>query len=438
MKIILENEYNEFIDSINKKAITSVRTNNKKSFLGFNENEKIPWTENGFYLQERPNFTLDFNFHLGKYYVQEPSSMILQSICKQLFPNPLNLKIADLCAAPGGKTTLLSDYFYGNNNYIIANEIDPKRNSILQENVMKWGLDNVLVCKNKLEDFQHLNNYFDLIVLDAPCSGEGMFRKDNFAIEQWNMNLIKQCSYIQQNALKSAISALKCGGYLIYSTCTYNAIENEEKLNYCIENFDVENIQIQLDAKWGFITKNSTEKYITKAFPHNVQGEGFSFFVVKKISNRGTNDKYNFKLNGSIITNKLIPTEKFSFSDERLIIEYKDNIYSCPKNWFDEIKKLNTILYFTYFPTRIGKLKANKIIPHQAYLLSIHSNPNFECIEIENENILKYFATQTFAINNQNKAVQIFQFNNNNIGFINNIGNRFNNLYPIEWRIKKI
>jgi len=438
MQILLDTEYDEFLESLVKKPRTSIRLNTQKPMEDNFSSEKIPWTKHGFYLNERPNFTFDYHFHLGKYYVQEASSMILEAVCRQIFPSSSNLKIADLCAAPGGKTTLLSSFFYGNEHIIIANEIDGKRNSILQENIIKWGLDNVFVSKNKLEDFEQIPETFDFVLLDAPCSGEGMFRKDNFAVSQWSNHLINQCSFIQENALKSAIATLKIGGYLMYSTCTFNTTENEKKLQYCIDNFDVESVPISLQDEFGFKTINVDKSTMYKAFPHKVQGEGFSFFVLRKLSNKNTVEIKRRNIKSNILNWKCETKSQFDFKDERQFIAMNDKKFALPNYSFDTFNVLASFLYFTYLPTLFGTAKAEKLLPHQAYLLSVYSKPDFTEVEISREEVLKYFASQTFPIDNHDKGVQVLKYKHEKIGFIHNIGNRFNNLYPSEWRIKNI
>jgi len=193
-------------------------------------NEPVPWCEYGFYLSERPQFTLDPLLHAGAYYVQEASSMFLWQALKQIFTRDSNIKILDLCAAPGGKTTLIASYF--KNALIVSNEVIKTRANILYENITKWGSENIVVTNNDAADFKRLKNYFDLIVIDAPCSGSGLFRKDKDAIEEWGESNVLLCSQRQQRILADVYNALNHNGYLIYSTCSYSQELTITSLNY--------------------------------------------------------------------------------------------------------------------------------------------------------------------------------------------------------------
>lgn len=439
MQLLLADEASLFLNAIELPSNTAIRINERKASIDvFNENKHpISWCDNAFLLEKRPSFTKDVAFHQGMYYVQEASSMILHAVCKQLFPNPSQLKILDMCAAPGGKTTLLSSYFYGNNNSIVANEIDGKRNNILVENVCKWGLDNVLVTKNKSHTFLHLPELFDFIVLDAPCSGEGMFRKDKFAQEQWNEKLVWHCAQMQDELLQHALCTLKTGGYLFYSTCTFNTTENENHLRKLIESNSVECVKITLKQDWNISvqTIDGVESY--KFLFHKSVGEGFSFFVIKKTA------KYNLDFISSSKIERTINWNDFpeqSYIDEkRTYIQIENEIYAVPDSMVELLNVLKYYLKIEYIPTHIATYKAHKLIPNQALALSIHFNKKqFAHIPLTEAEALKYIALQTFAISNTDKEFQIVTYQDIPLGFIHNLGNRFNNLYPKTWRIRSL
>lgn len=187
----------------------------------------MPWIKHGYLLENRPNFALDPLFHAGAYYVQDSSSMILWQFLSDL--NRENQLVLDTCAAPGGKSTLLLDWL-DNKGFLIANEIDKKRTRILNENILKWGKTNVATTSLSTSYFETSSCEFDLVVVDAPCSGEGMFRKDEHARIQWNEDLVDHCSIIQENILDDVSEIIGNGGHLIYSTCTTNPRENETQI----------------------------------------------------------------------------------------------------------------------------------------------------------------------------------------------------------------
>jgi len=209
----------------NDEILTSIRKNAfKNAPLSFENTTPIDWCTQGLYLEKRPSFVFDPLWHAGAYYVQEASSMFLWHICHCLFGENTKQLVLDLCAAPGGKSTLLSDYFY--DGLIISNEVIKPRAAILEENITKWGNGNVVITCNDAEYFKPLGNLFDAVFVDAPCSGSGLFRKDKDAIQEWSENNVELCSQRQKRIIGNIITTLKLDGYLIYSTCSYSQQEN--------------------------------------------------------------------------------------------------------------------------------------------------------------------------------------------------------------------
>src|SRR5690349_20465104 len=243
----------------------------------------VPWCEEGYYLKTRPSFTLDPLLHAGAYYVQEASSMFLWNVLEETVgKNHDALKVLDLCAAPGGKSTLLASYF--KDALIVSNEVIKSRAAILVENITKWGSDNVVVTNNDPKDFSSLQNYFDVIVVDAPCSGSGLFRKDPEAIEEWSEENVLLCSQRQQRFVADAFPTLKKDGILIYSTCSYSEEEDEDILDWMMEHFSIDNLQLTVDNEWKIVEVQSEKHkaYGYRFFPHKVKGEGFFIAVFQK------------------------------------------------------------------------------------------------------------------------------------------------------------
>ena len=270
-----------------KESITSIRINTNKSFLEqptsfFKEASPIAWCEEGYYLKERPMFVLDPLWHVGAYYVQEASSMFLHHALKQIAPNAGSMHVLDLCAAPGGKTTLLANYF--KKGLVVANETIKNRNAILVENTTKWGADNIVVTQNDPSHFKALPQFFDVLLIDAPCSGSGLFRKDPDAIEHWSEDAVQHCSVRQSRIIEDSIDCLKEGGYLIYSTCSYSMQEDENILDKIAAMEGMKSIDLNIDNVWGIIQSESPIHHSKgyRFYPDKIKGEGFFLAVFKK------------------------------------------------------------------------------------------------------------------------------------------------------------
>ena len=266
--------------------ITSVRLNPAKvkiENLKLNITSVIPWSSQGFYLSERPSFTLDPLFHAGTYYVQEASSMFLEAVLKQTVDLSQSIKVLDLCAAPGGKSTLIQSVISAD-SLLVSNEVIKARVNILAENMTKWGAANVIVTNNDPKDLQRLQNYFDVIVADAPCSGSGLFRKDTDAIKEWSENNVALCAHRQQRILADIMPSLKDGGVLIYSTCSYSQQEDEDIVDWLVEEFEVDSLPLLVDAGWGIVETISEKSgsFGYRFYPDKVKGEGFFIAAFKK------------------------------------------------------------------------------------------------------------------------------------------------------------
>lgn len=239
-----------------EKQMTSVRFNPAKTvdqdFIKMDLTKNIPWSTNGIYLSKRPSFTLDPLFHAGAYYVQEASSMFLEEVIKQTVNLSAQIKVLDLCAAPGGKSTLLQSLI-SKESFLVSNEVIKSRVNILSENITKWGASNVLVTNNDPKDFQRLPAYFDVIVVDAPCSGSGLFRKDNEAISEWSPQNVALCCQRQQRILADIKDSLKPGGILIYSTCSYSQSENEDIVSWLVNENRFQSVELSIPSDWGII-----------------------------------------------------------------------------------------------------------------------------------------------------------------------------------------
>lgn len=439
----------------NPQQITSIRFNKKKleQFAltnepihpEFNLENQVPWCKDGFYLNERPAFTLDPLLHAGAYYVQEASSMFLHEVLKQTCDYNADYKILDLCAAPGGKSSLLASYF--KNGFIVSNEIIKQRASILYENLTKWGSANVVISNNNAADFKRLENYFDVIVIDAPCSGSGLFRKDADAVNEWSINNVVLCSHRQQKILDDVYSSLKQNGILIYSTCSYSKEEDEDILDRIKDNFDAESFQLTLKDEYisRFYRANIVETQSLKhnAFgyrfwPDKVEGEGFFIAVFKK--NDGDFSFYKTQKNNlNRISNKesAIVLNYINDATDFFLFKQNNSIRAIDKKWMNEILLLEKKLYLRKAGVETGTIKGEELIPHHELALSTITKNTIPKLELTPDESLQYLRKKEINFKTGYKGWVLSTYKNYPLGWLKFLHNRVNNYYPTEWRILK-
>lgn len=295
MRALLGEESEGLFAALNDKPLTSVRINRRKPVADFGNEEPVPWCKSGFYLAQRPEFIFDPLLHAGAYYVQDASSMIYEPLTEKLLQE-LNftdedkdrkssktsfLRVLDLCAAPGGKTTAMINAL-PDGCEVVANEYVKKRLGALQENIDRWGYPSVTVTNKDSTYFAQQGETFDIIAVDAPCSGEGMMRKEEVSRTQWCPQLVSQCAQLQKEILKNANEALKPGGFLVYSTCTFNRKENEENAQYIKEELGLIPFNPEFPDDWNIQNGIGTEIPVFRFMPHKTKGEGLFLAVFRK------------------------------------------------------------------------------------------------------------------------------------------------------------
>lgn len=434
---ILPTEAEAFFQSLNTDSPTSIRFNPFKNYSGKLEGEAIPWADNGIYLTERPTFTLDPAFHAGGYYVQEASSMVLEQIIKQSVDLKEELLALDLCGAPGGKSSHISSIL-NENSLLVSNEVIKTRANILSENLTKWGHPNVVITNNDPSRFERLNVQFDLIVVDAPCSGEGLFRREPEAMNEWSPEAVKLCATRQQRILADIWPSLKPGGVLIYSTCTYNSQENEENLKWLNEQLDAEGISIELEESWGFSKTQTNGIDGFHAYPHKVKGEGFFIAAVRKTDGfekklRKQKKPMNFasKQEIEIINPYLKEPKQFDF------IKHNDLFIAIPNRWKEVIHEFNSNLYIISEGINIGRLKGKKLIPNEGLAFSTALNHlKLSTYELSVEEALNYLRKENFYFETMPNGWNLITHQGLGLGWANRIQQRVNNYYPTNWRIR--
>lgn len=433
----LKEEWLNFQNAHTTPSLTSIRLNPFKNQANQPPGEAVPWCSAGFYLKERPSFTHDPAFHGGAYYVQEASSMFLEQAFRQGVGQQTELRVLDLCAAPGGKSTHLLSML-SKDSLLVANEVIRTRATVLSENIEKWGNANVVVTNNDPEDFGILEGFFDVIVVDAPCSGEGLFRKDPDAMAEWSEESAQLCSLRQRRILNEVWPALKQNGILIYSTCTYNPEENQTNLLALLKEKKAECIRLTIEKDWGIteIIEGSAIGY--QCYPHRVKGEGFFISVIRK-----TEEQHEYSVSTKPlfqwVPKKIVDTLRgWTTSAETDFIIQDDLILALPTALRSEMELLNKRLKVIQKGTAVARLKHDKLVPEHAWALSQNINrENFTTIELSEEQALAYLRKDVFPLDQPAKGFALFTHRQVAIGWANLLGNRFNNLYPSNWRILK-
>ncbi len=426
----------------NGKQVTSIRLNpgKKGTVLNFAPGiltTKVPWSGEGFYLSERPSFTGDPLFHAGAYYVQEASSMFLEQVIKQTTDLSVPVKVLDLCAAPGGKSTLLQSII-SKDSLLVSNEVIKSRVTVLSENITKWGAANVVVTNNDAKDFQRLPGYFDVIVIDAPCSGSGLFRKDPAAINEWSEQNVQLCSQRQQRILADVLPALKEGGILIYSTCSYSAAEDEDICDWFTEELSMETIQLKVEGQWNITETLSAKKnaFGYRFYPDKVEGEGFFIAAFKKTGNDYKSLQSSKNKLDKLSLKAIEPIKPFIKNiDEYFFILQNEDVLTLPHHLAVDILYLQANLYLKKAGVKTGTVIRNELIPDHCLAMSVIANPLIPKIEVSKDEALQYLRKQEFKIPTAIRGWSLLSFLNLPLGWVKVLPNRINNYYPKDWRI---
>ena len=439
-------DYTAFLAALQEPAPVSIRLNLYKmvadgswpidSTFDISLLTRAPWHPNGFYLPKRPVFTLDPYFHAGAYYVQEASSMFLYEALRQTvdFSNPL--KILDLCAAPGGKSTLIADLINAD-SLLVANEVIRPRVGVLRENMEKWGAPNIAVTSAEAEEYASLEDFFDVIVTDAPCSGEGLFRKDPDAIREWSPANVEMCSGRQRRILTGAIAALKPGGVLAYSTCTYNRTENEDNVEWMTQHLDLELLQLEIPSEWGIVETDGGYRF----YPHRVRGEGFFIAVFRK--KEGAMKKQTlpsgFK-NIKPLAKNLVPevTPWLDGDQElRFFQTPSGSVLTLPAALETAYLVLDKFLKNKWFGTALGEFKGKDFIPSHALALSRLVSPTLPALDLDRDQALRFLKKETFDLPPDTpRGWTLARFAGLNLGWMKVLPGRMNNYLPPERKIR--
>lgn len=413
----------------------SVRVNPEKAVKlqgGYNVQEDydtVPWCTNAYYLAERPAFTFDPLLHAGVYYVQEASSMFLAHVL-QPYLNNTPLIALDLCAAPGGKSTLLRSIL-PQGSMLVSNEPMRQRAQILAENMTKWGNPNVVVTQNYPEDFAFLTHQFDLIVTDVPCSGEGMFRKDEVAVQEWNLDNVETCWHRQRDILTAIWPTLKPGGLLVYSTCTFNRFEDEDNVRWIASQLGADILPIPHKEEWGICDEGAGCHF----FPGSTRGEGFFIAVLRKHQEETVSHIGGLHYSSSAKV-KIDAQIQAWLQGDYTFNNQKDSIVAYPCVHAALMGRLTRGLHVLHAGVTVAQLKGRDWIPAHSLAMSTDCSMDiFPRCELTYEQSLAYLRKEVLRIDAL-KGFVLVTYRGIPLGFVKNIGNRANNLYPQEWRIR--
>jgi len=447
-QLLGEDTYSAFQEALANEVPVSIRPNLTKCDKPV-EGEPIPWATSGVYLRNRPTFTFDPLFHAGCYYVQEASSMFVERVLREYVKEPVVM--LDLCAAPGGKSTLCRSAL-PEGSLLVANEVMRNRSQILAENLVKWGHPEVVVTNNDPADFTDLTHLFDVILTDVPCSGEGMFRKDPVAVDEWSLENVDICWRRQRRILTDIWPALKPGGLLIYSTCTFNREEDEDNVAWIARELGAEILPVSIEEDWG-ITGNLIGKDfpVYRFLPHRAKGEGFFLAVLRKHEGECdetpsrklfSSSRMDKKKKGKDAKQSLaIPREAKAWLNGTDAYELTVNgtmVEAFPKSFLDIYSLLKPSLKVLHAGVTLGEIKGKDLIPHHSLAMSTALEEGvFPKAELTYEQAIAYLRKEGLVLDaSVPRGYVLVTYHQVPLGFVKNIGNRANNLYPQEWRIR--
>ena len=421
---------------------TSVRRNPHK--LAENaEGRSVAWSRYGTYLDARPQFTLDPHFAGGAYYVQEAGSQFVDHILSALHID--GGRVLDMCAAPGGKTTIYSTAV-GRKGLVVANEYVRNRAVVLADNVRKWGIGNVVVTNNDPSHLATFKGWFDVVAVDAPCSGEGMFRKDEGARSEWSAESVKMCAVRQMSILDEAWQALRGGGVLIYSTCTFNHTENEGIVAQMSEHFGdaiVEAETIPTDESWGIECGRVGAVQTFRFYPHRTESEGFFVAVARKASDCDCG-RVTPKPRKRVMADaaKADVAELSRWVDEPSEMRFAmvgDTLYGYAAERYDEVRALAESLTVIYSGVAMGQIFKHRLKPDWALSQYVGLRSDAVArVEVSREDALDYLRRHDIAVAQFAEGLNLVSYEGTPLGFLKRIGARANNMYPLALRITNL
>lgn len=419
-------------------ASVAVRMNPFKKCGAF-EGEPVPWSRWGRILRERPMFTLDPHFHGGAYYVQDSSSMFVGEVFRQCLeslavPAGRPVRVLDLCAAPGGKTTDLAASLrdkFGDGFVLVANEVMKQRAGVLASNVALWGDPNVVVTSDDPSAFAALEGFFDIVVADVPCSGEGMFRKDESAQQQWSENNVALCVGRQRRIIGDMWPSLADGGVLVYSTCTFNRLENDGNVQWIMQELDAEALYEGMESLYEGVIKTGLGFSLVPGF---VKGEGQYCSAVRKRGGVPASRKMKPARTKSVALPERL---KQCFSIDVVLKQRGETVIAVPASVNEDVEILASCLHVLSSGCAVGVLKGKDLVPDADMALSIILDKDaYPAVDVDRQTALAFLHRDSVVLSDAPKGFVLIRYEGVSLGFVKNLGNRCNNLHPQGRRIR--
>lgn len=432
-------EKDAFIHAHQTAAPVSIRLNPSKAFdpkdvfAAAGIMGEVPWCPDGYYLHNRPVFTLEPLLHAGAFYVQEASSMFIRHVLDSVFQQDKNLKALDLCAAPGGKTTLIASLPYFGT--VLANEIIQSRVGVLAENMVKWGSSHVLISNNDPEEVALLGEQFDLVLTDAPCSGSGLFRKDEAAMDEWSPAAVELCAARQKRILQHAMSLVKDGGYLLYSTCSYSLLENEVNADFIMASGLFESVAIEVKDEWGIVKTESAKHHAScfRFYPNRLSGEGFFCAMFRKTG--GSSSAEDIQQSKPFPAARIVQ-QWLQHPIPDMAFHMKDNtVFMLEAASFSAYQEWSGFLKIRKSGLKMGDLIREELVPDHELAMSPYLSSETPVIELDKERAIRYLRKDDVTVDRAALGWHIVKYSNQAIGWAKMVNGRLKNHYPLNWRI---
>jgi 16S rRNA C967 or C1407 C5-methylase (RsmB/RsmF family)/NOL1/NOP2/fmu family ribosome biogenesis protein len=400
--------------------------------------QPVPWCASGWYLPSRPSFILDPLWHAGLYYVQEASSMFIEQVYRQHAGSLTAPRVLDACAAPGGKSTHLLSLM-GQEGLLVSNEAIRSRVPVLSENLQRWGGTNSVITSNDPRSFHSLPGFFDIVVVDAPCSGSGLFRKDPDARKEWSDDHVRMCGARQQRILADLWDTLKEGGLLIYATCSYSVEENETIVDTLCSNFSVETLKVDCPPSWGIteVLTPASGAYGYRFYPNRIKGEGFFISCMRKIGH-SLPDSLHIRPSKQAVKKEWEPLLKWIRNpNDYSFMTLGDTIRALPATLASNIDQLSAALYVRESGISLGQLMHEELIPDAGFALSSLPSEAVPRLTLTKEQALAYLRKDELHAGEAPKGWALVQFERWPLGWVKVLPGRINNYYPKHWRVLK-
>lgn len=428
----LGNEAEALLQSLDRPANTSVLLHPEKGMHLFPEATAVKWNALGRLLNDRPTFALDPFYHSGAYYPQESSSMFIHTLLAQCLPQKPGITALDVCASPGGKSIELSHYI-GPQGRLISNEINKTRNAILRENLVRNGRPHFMVTAGGAEELHHAAAIADVVLVDAPCSGEGMFRKDPAARSHWSEENVQQCAIRQRDILEQLLPYMQEGALLIYSTCTFAPAENEGITQWLLESGEWEAMHIDLSA----YPEVEAHAHGYRFLPHRVPGEGFFVSIWKKtqLPQALPKPQRSFRPHFREATKKEAALLPAAFAESTVVLDPENRVYLSPFD-AEELNRLARTCFITQPGACVGELIHQTFSPLHDLAFTSFAVACTPTHEVNAADALRFLRKEDLSTLPAAKGIHLVTYQGLGLGYIKALGHRANNYLPKEWVLR--